>query len=114
MNLKPEEQAGKPATPANDCEYKVVHDFRTHPARLRVEGTCVMPTPGYRLSLRRADPQGINPNILILELQVEAPTGIVTQVLTPTPVAYEEETDQHFTSVTIEPDGVSVEVKELQ
>jgi hypothetical protein len=114
MKIQPDEQTEKPATHAADCEYTAAHDFRTHPARLRVEGTCVMPTPGYRLWLTRADPQGINPNILILKLQVESPTGIVPQVLTPTPVAYEEKTDQHFTSVTIDPGGVSVEVKELQ
>jgi hypothetical protein len=73
----------------------------------------VLPTPGYKLTLSRTEPQGINPRILILNLCTEPPTGIVAQVPTPTPVAYQETTDQRFDSVTILPEGISVPVQEV-
>jgi hypothetical protein len=70
-----------------------------------------MPTPGYRLTLTRAVPQGTNPEILLLDLQVEPPTGFVAQVLTPTPVEYDEEGDQRFTEVLILPEGTRIPVE---
>lgn len=97
-----------------DCEWEAVHDsMPPGPARLRVTGTCVMPTPGYTLTLSRAEPQGFNPRILILNLEVEAPTGFVAQVLTPTPVAYEETTDLHYDSISIEPGNAQIPVQEI-
>jgi hypothetical protein len=88
------------------CAWTAVHDFQPPgPATLRVTGVCTMPTPGYTLTLRRAEPQGINPNILLLNLTVEPPTGMVAQVLTPTEVVYEETTDQQIDQVSILVDG---------
>jgi len=95
-----------------DCEWSAVQDFMPPGRpRLRVRGLCTMPTPGYRLTLTRAEPQGINPEILLLELQVERPDGFVAQVLTPTPVEYEEEGDQRFTHVQIQPEGTLIPVE---
>lgn len=97
-----------------ECEWSAIHDFMPpRPARLRVNGTCLMPTPGYKLSLSPAIPQGINPNILLLELTVEAPGGNVPQVRTPAPVAYEEVTDRPYTQVTIVPDGPTIDVQDV-
>ena len=74
--------------PSPTCQWSAVHDFMPPtPARLRVNGTCDMPTPGYTLTLNRAVPQGINPRILLLHLKIEPPTGMVIQVITPTPVS---------------------------
>lgn len=96
----------------SDCEWSAVQDFMPPGApTLRVRGLCTMPTPGYRLSLTRTVPQGINPAILLLDLRVEPPTGFVTQVLTPTPVEYEEEGEQRFTEVQIQPEGTRIPVK---
>jgi hypothetical protein len=78
-----------------------------------------MPTPGYTLTLTRAEPQGINPAILLLNLTTEAPTGMVAQVLSPTEVVYEETTDQDIDQVTIlvageTPEGANVNVEKVQ
>lgn len=94
--------------------WSAVHDFMPpNPPRLRVHGVLVMPTPGYRLTLTRAVPQGINPDILLLDLHTEPPSGIVRQVLSPTTVSYQETTDTRYTSVHILPNGISIEVEEV-
>ncbi len=95
------DEAGSAAQPLR-CEWKAVQDLMPPgPFPLTVKGTCDMPTPGYRLSLERAVPQGINPAILILELVTTPPPGIVPQVVTPAHVEYREESDQEFTQVDI-------------
>lgn len=86
--------------------------------QLRVTGTCILPTPGYSLSLTRAEPQGINPSHLLLNLTATEPSGIVTQVLTPTEVTYEETTDLHYERVDINSrselvEGESIAVEEV-
>lgn len=97
-----------------DCQWSATHDFMPPgPARLRVEGTCTMPTPGYKLTLKEAVPQGINPQILLLRLKTEAPTEIVPQVLTPTPVSFRLETDFDYKAVTILPLGVTIEIEKV-
>jgi hypothetical protein len=106
--------AGSPQ-PAPACRWSAVHDFMPPtPARLRVNGTCEMPTPGYTVTLSRASPQGINPRILLLHLHIEPPTGMVIQVITPTPVSYEEQTDFHYESVSIIEAGVTISVQEVR
>ena len=97
-----------------NCQWSATHDFMPpEPACLRVQGTCDMPTPGYKLSLSRAVPQGFNPQILLLRLETHAPTDIVPQVITPTEVEYREETDFDYTHVTILPAGATVEVENV-
>lgn len=95
-----------------DCEWSAVQDFMPPgPPTLRVRGVCTMPTPGYRLTLTRAEPQGFNPAVLLLEMEVEPPADPVIQVLTPTPVEYEEEGDQRYTDVQIQPQGTVIPVQ---
>lgn len=58
--------------PLRDCEWHAVHDFMPpRVPRLHVTGRCTMPTPGYTLTLTRAEPQGTDPDILLLELRVD-------------------------------------------
>jgi hypothetical protein len=83
------------------------------PATLHVHGEVTFPTTGYVVELRRAVPQGINPAILILDKVVRPPTGVVQQVVTTVVVRYREETNDRFIEVRIEPDGISVPVKEV-
>jgi hypothetical protein len=93
----------------SDCEWTATHDFMPPgPARLRVQGTCVMPTPGYELSLSETMPKGFNPLILLLKLETKPTTAIVP---TPTPVTFEKITDKHYSKVMILPDGVSIDVQ---
>lgn len=96
------------------CTWIAIHDFMPpDPPRLHVTGTCIMPTPGYQLTLHRAIRQGISPEILLLTLETQAPSAFAAQVLTPTPVSYEEITNLYYKHVIIEPEGVSVDVQEV-
>lgn len=85
------------------------------PATLRVTGECRFRTTGYRVTLRRREPQGINPKDLLLELIVEEPPpgSIVGQGFTTMEARYEEETDFEYDTVTILPDGVTVSVEDV-
>src|SRR5690606_87738 len=95
---------GESGSQIENCEWAATHDFMPpRPPRLRVNGTCIMPTSDYEPSLKKASPQGIIPHILLLNLEIKPPAEIVTQVLTPTSVAYEETTDFDYTQVTILP-----------
>ena len=58
--------------------------------KLSVKGVLQEPTHGYKLTLSRVDVPGSDPANLLLILTVVAPTGIEPQVVTPTPVAYEQ------------------------
>lgn len=98
----------------NCKEWLAIHDFMPpRPARLRVEGKCTFPTPGFKVILSRKQPQGINPTILILEKQVIAPTGPEPDVITTLVAEYHETTDQHYTEVQIVPDGTNIKVQDV-
>jgi hypothetical protein len=88
------------------------HDHMPGAAKiLRVTGTCTFPTSGYAVKLVRHVPQGINPNHLLLDKIVDAPSGPVLPVITDVQVVYEEVTDMEYTHVTILPDGPSIPVE---
>lgn len=80
---------------------------------LHVTGSCSFPTPGYSVTLKRKEPPGINPAILLLERTVQAPAGPEPDVVTEVEVHYEEETSALYTDVTILPDNVTVPVKQI-
>jgi len=80
---------------------------------LTIKGLCTFPTPGFKVSLKKKVPQGINPAILILEKVVVAPTGIEPQHVTKIPVEYEEATNEHYTEVFVIPDDAKIPVKEV-
>jgi len=71
---------------------------------LRVSGLCIFPTAGYLVELRRHDAQAAEDELL-LELNIEKPTGPVLQVVTGMPVAYEEVTELRYARVSILPEG---------
>ena len=72
-----------------------------------------VPTGGYTVELRPHEPQGINPRDLLLDKVVVEPTGPVPDVITDVEVRYEEITDVEYDTVTILPDGPSVEVEDV-
>ena len=78
---------------------------------LHVTGECVFPTSGYKVKLKPAVPQGINPKILLLQKIVTPPTGIGLPVLTKVIVNYTQKTKTKYTNVTILPDNVTVKVQ---
>jgi hypothetical protein len=101
------------ASEKHNCKnWSAVHDFMPpRPARLKVRGECTFPTPGFKVTLKKAVPQGINPTILILEKIVVKPTGIEPQIVTTIPVEYEETTDQPTKEVVIMPDDTKITVQ---
>ena len=82
--------------------------------RLKVHGQCTFPTPGFKVHLRRKDPQGINPKVLLLDKTVIAPTGIEPEHVVTIPVSFEEHTNVHYDEVEVFPDGTRIHVKEAR
>lgn len=104
--------AKKSAGPGKCSGWKAIHDFMPPgPPVLRVTGKCVFPTPGYKVRLVKAVPQGFNPRILLLRKVVTPPTGMVLQVLSTVQVRYELKTSTRYTHVSIITDGVTIKVQ---
>jgi hypothetical protein len=83
-----------------------------HSNTLKVEGQCTFPTPGFKVHVKKKEPQGINPEILLLEKIVVAPTGIEPDHVVTIPVSFEEHTAVHYKEVEILPDGATIKVKQ--
>jgi hypothetical protein len=99
--------------PQSNCSDWHAWHTRTPKPTLHVAGKCRFPTAGFKVELRRQEPQGINPRILLLEKIVRAPSGPVGQVVTVERVKYSEPaTSTQFTHVTILPDGVTIPVED--
>ena len=81
------------------------------PATLHVTGQCEFASGGFTVELARHEPQGINPRDLLLDRIVHPPTGPAT---TTVQARYDEETEQGFDTVTILPDGPSIQVQDTQ
>jgi hypothetical protein len=107
--------ATKAGASAGKCGgWAAIHDFMPpQPPRLRVTGKCRFPTHGYKVTLKEAVPQGINPFILLLRKTVTPPKGPV--ILTPQTidVRFEKKTSTRYTSVTILPDGITIKVQNV-
>ena len=102
-------------TDSNCGKWSAIHDFMPpRPGRLNVTGECTFPTPGFKVALKKKQPQGINPAILILEKSVVTPTGIEPQILTVVPVEYHETTDYLYTEVEILPDATFIPIQNVQ
>ena len=112
LSLKGEVTCGAKAPDA--ChDWAAWHDrMPGHPAQLIVTGTCTFPTSGFEVELRRHEPQGINPRDLLLDKIVTPPSGAAADVVTDVEVRYEEITDADYDTVTILPDGPTIEVKD--
>jgi hypothetical protein len=74
-------------------------------ATLHVVGTCLCPTPEYKLLLRRRVHQGENPKDLLLDLIETPPSAPQLDVVTEELVVYREDTELTYETVTIMPDG---------
>jgi hypothetical protein len=101
--------------PAGYCSgWSAWHDHEPPgPPVPHVRGECEFPTAGSSVELRRHEPQGINPKDLLLDRIVREPSDPVTHVVTVVEARYREESDFEFDTVTILPDGVSVQVQEV-
>jgi len=81
------------------------------PSVLRVTGKCFFPTHGYKVTLKEAVPQGINPAILLLRKTVTPPTGFVIQTPQVVKVTFTKKTKTKYSKVTILPDGITITVQ---
>jgi len=101
--------------PQGKCsDWKAWHDNQPpRPPTLYVTGKGIFPTGGYSVELKPHAPQGINPEIYLMDKIVHRPTGPVPQVITVVNVRYREKTDTHYTEVHILPDDVHVPVEEV-
>ena len=79
---------------------------------LHVTGDLTVPTAGYSATLSPHTPQGINPQIYLLDLTINppAPDQPVAQVVTTIKAQYEEKTPTSYTQVMILPANITVEV----
>ena len=106
------------AGPGCSCQFSAILNMELpvseeRPGVLTVHGECTLGSSGYTVELVRREPQGVNPRDLLLDLVVTRPSPdeVVLPVLTRYPVTYEEGTLTYFETVTILPDGPSVEVQ---
>jgi hypothetical protein len=90
--------------------YAILDKMPPAPDRLIVTGTCTFPTAGWKVELRPRVPQGINPEVLLLERIVTPPTGFAAQVITQVPVRYEQDATIDYTQVDIDGEVVDVQV----
>lgn len=81
------------------------------PPTLHVTGKCVFPTHGYKVTLKRAVPQGINPRILLLRKVVTPPSGPVILIPQTVNVTFKMKTKTKYTHVTILPEVTTIKVK---
>jgi hypothetical protein len=81
------------------------------PPQFHVAASVVVPTLGFQVELRPAQPQGINPRILILDLIATPPTGPAGDVVTTLVASYHiDNYSGNYTAVTIRFDHISVTV----
>ena len=83
------------------------------PSRLRVTGKCTFLKHGYKVTLKEAVPQGINPSILLLRKIVTPPKGFVIQVPETIEVRFTKKTNMKYTHVTILPEGTTIKVQQV-
>ncbi len=85
------------------------------PATLHVTGKVICPTTGFSAILVPHYPPSLNQSIYLLSLVVipPLPGEIVHQTETEVDVHFREDTPQSYTHVTILPESITVEVKQV-
>jgi hypothetical protein len=79
-----------------------------------VTGKCTFPTDGYSVRLERAEPQGINPAVLLLDRIVTPLPGAAAQLVSEEVVNYSEGTRFTYTGVMIQPGGPLIPVERVE
>lgn len=80
---------------------------------LRVRGQCLFPIHGFKVTLEVAEPQGINPAILLLQKVVKPPTGPIVKTPQTVKVDYTKRSlkKMKYEQVMILPGGPTIPVK---
>ena len=108
------ESSGSPGTPFQETSWHPVRPTATvglvtSPIGHWRPGSAPFPTWLLGDAAAPRSP-GHHPRDLLLDLVITEPTGPASQVLTPSPVRCEEETDAELDTVTILPDGPTIPV----
>ena len=82
-----------------------------HSDTLNVHGQFTFPTPGYIVNLKKKEPQGMDPAILLLEKTVIPPTRNEPNNRVSALVSFEEHTNPHYHEVEILPDRIRIKVR---
>lgn len=80
------------------------------PGIIVVDGWCTFPTSGWDMELRKVEPDGGPSENLVLERVVTWPQGPQPPVIKGIEVHWEEVTDFEYATVTIAPDGPTIDV----
>ncbi len=80
------------------------------PGVVVVDVWATFPSGGWNMELRKAEEQGDDPKRLILERVVTFPEGYQPPVIRGIEVHWEEKTDVEYATVTILPDGPTLDV----
>jgi hypothetical protein len=83
-----------------------------HSDKLNVDGRFAFPTQGYQVVIKKKEPQGINPAILVLEKTVLGPLGKEPSNEVSMLVSFEEQANSPYREVEILPDRIRIEVKQ--
>jgi hypothetical protein len=83
-----------------------------HSNKLNVDGRFAFPTQGYQVVIRKKEPQGLNPAILVLEKTVFAPSRSEPNNEVAMLVSFEEQVNSTYREVEILPDRIRIEVKQ--
>jgi hypothetical protein len=104
---------GVPNEPVDDEEWHAWINMQPGAVRdLHVKGEVVLPTPGYRVLLRRSEEQGPNPQVLLLELDITKLDGSWSQVISRLPVQFDESPASNlYTSVHVRGTDISIPVQ---
>jgi hypothetical protein len=79
---------------------------------LSVHAQFTFPAEGYKVNIRKKEPQGINPAILLLEKTVIAPPSAEPANAVAILVSFEEQADPRCQEVEILPDRIRIKVKD--
>ncbi|WP_193047086.1 hypothetical protein [Mycolicibacterium baixiangningiae] len=98
-------------------EWTAFHDHMPgKPKTLTASGQAQFRTEGWSVAVRRSEPQGINPKMLLLELEATHDGGS-PEALTTIDVTWTEETDFEYEQVAFtvlgSPEGDAVEGKTI-
>ena len=105
-------KASKAKVAPGKCSgWKAVLNLFPPGGTLRVTGKCLFPKHGYKVTLKEAVPQGINPAILLLQKIVKPPTGFVIQIPQVVNVVFTKKTKTKYSKVMILPGGPTINVQ---
>jgi hypothetical protein len=100
--------APKTPPPATRNWYAQIDSMPPSPAKFRVTGEVQVGNPGIEAQLSVSQPQGINPAILLMDLNLTQKPGPWPQEMTWVPAKYEKAGSANYTDVEIFFNGASI------